>query len=80
MRRAGGYTTDPRALAPTAGPAPRFRSLSLAILEQRRADALYVATGGGTGPGTIEVLQTIIADLATLPEVLLQSRSSGVMP
>jgi hypothetical protein len=50
-------------------------ALSLAVLEQHRADTLYVATGGGMGPGTIEALQAIIAKLGTS-----QTASSPVPP
>ena len=38
-------------------------ALSLAAIEQRRADTLYVATGGGMGPGTMEALQAILTRL-----------------
>src|SRR4051812_24890514 len=41
-------------------------ALSLAAIEQVPADTLYVATGGGMGPGTLEALQ---ADLARLREI-----------
>ena len=36
-------------------------ALSLAVLEECRPHTLYVGTGGGMGPGTIEALQAIIA-------------------
>jgi hypothetical protein len=55
-------------------------ALSLAVLEQRQADTLYVATGGGMGPGTIEALQTIIADLAALSDGLVASAVDANTP
>ena len=33
-------------------------ALSLAAIDGRRADTLYVATGGGIGPGTVSALRT----------------------
>jgi hypothetical protein len=52
-------------------------ALSLAVLEQHRANTLYVATGGGMGPSTIEALLTIIADLAALPDGLVASATDA---
>jgi hypothetical protein len=46
-------------------------ALSLAVLEECRPDTLYVGTGGGMGPGTIEALQAIIAELAHHPDALI---------
>lgn len=40
-------------------------ALSLAALEGRRADTLYVATGGGMGPGTITAIDNETAALAS---------------
>jgi hypothetical protein len=57
-----------------AGEAPRLAiteapidALSLAALENGRADTLYVATGGGMGPGTIEALHQLCRQLALAP-------------
>ena len=45
-------------------------ALSLAVLEECRPHTLYVGTGGGMGPGTIEALQAIIAGS---PEIRMPS-------
>ena len=39
-------------------------ALSIAALEGRRPDTLYVATGGGMGPGTLSALRSICSDLS----------------
>jgi hypothetical protein len=64
----------PRRLAVAEAP---INALSLAELEQRREDTLYVATGGGMGPGTIEALAAIIADLAASPDALVASATDA---
>ena len=64
----------PRRLAIAEAP---IDALSLAVLEQHRADTLYVATGGGMGPGTIEALQAIIAKLGTLPDGVVASAADA---
>ncbi len=46
-------------------------ALSFAGLERIRADTLYVATGGGMGPGTIAALQELLNELATRANPLL---------
>ena len=48
-------------------------ALSLAVLEDMRADTLYVATGGGMGPGTIEALTEILDQLAATPDAMVAS-------
>jgi hypothetical protein len=48
-------------------------ALSVAAMEQLRTDSLYVATGGGMGPGTLAALQTICAELATRPGSIVES-------
>jgi hypothetical protein len=48
-------------------------ALSLALLEDMRADTLYVATGGGMGPGTIEALTEILDQLAATPDAVVAS-------
>lgn len=45
--------------------------LSLAALEGRRTDTLYVAIGGGMGPGTLAALETETARLAGIGGVLV---------
>ena len=52
-------------------------ALSLAALEQYRAATLYVTTGGGMGPGTIEALQAIVGDIATLSDGLVASAADA---
>jgi len=42
-------------------------ALSLAAIEHCRSGTLYVATGGGMGPRTIEALHQLFRQLATLP-------------
>ncbi len=64
----GAYSTATRRAAVTEAP---IDALSLALIEGCRADTLYVATGGGMGPGTITALQALIARLATLPDAQL---------
>ena len=48
-------------------------ALSLAVLEDMRADTLYVATGGGMGPGTIAALTAILDELAAHPGAMVAS-------
>ena len=48
-------------------------ALSLAVLEALRDDTLYVATGGGMGPGTIQALTEILSWLAPVPHALVES-------
>jgi len=52
-------------------------ALSVAAIENLRADTLYVATGGGMGPGTIVALEAILASIASLPGALLCSASDA---
>ena len=42
-------------------------ALSLAAIDGRRADTLYLATGGGIGPGTVSALQAAMRDIAGAP-------------
>ena len=65
---------DVRRVAITEGPTD---ALSLAVLEGSRPDTLYVATGGGMGPGTLGTLQTILARLATVPDALVASAADA---
>jgi hypothetical protein len=48
-------------------------ALSLAAIENLRGDTLYAATGGGMGPGTIAALETLLVDIARLPDALFCS-------
>jgi hypothetical protein len=50
-------------------------ALSLAALEGNRCDTLYVATGGGMGPGTLGALLAMLTRLATIPSAGDHSRS-----
>jgi hypothetical protein len=42
-------------------------ALSLAAIDGRCTDRLYVATGGGIGPGTVSALQSAMRDIAGAP-------------
>lgn len=42
-------------------------TLSLATIEGARADTLYLATGGGIGPGTVSALQHVISSVTGRP-------------
>lgn len=46
-------------------------ALSFAALERVRTDTLYVATGGGIGPGTIAALEGFLAELTTRANALI---------
>jgi hypothetical protein len=46
-------------------------ALSFAALERIRSDTLYVATGGGMGPGTIKALNELLAELALRANALM---------
>ena len=48
-------------------------ALSLAALEGIRADTLYVATGGGIGPGSEQAIEHALAAMASLPGCHLAS-------
>jgi hypothetical protein len=52
-------------------------ALSLAAIEGLRPDSLYVATGGGMGPGTLSALHTICAELATQPGSVVESAADA---
>jgi hypothetical protein len=62
--RVGGAGEGARRLAITEAP---IDALSLAALERCRSDTLWVATGGGMGPGTISAIEALLAALAGLP-------------
>ena len=69
--RAGGL---PPRLAVTEAP---IDALSLAAIEGLRPDTLYVATGGGMGPGTIHAIECLLADRANLSDALLVSATDA---
>ena len=52
-------------------------ALSLAAIERGRSDTLYVATGGGMGPGTIDALHQLFRKLATLPKAEIVSATDA---
>src|SRR5271166_5396761 len=52
-------------------------ALSLAAIEHCRSDTLYVATGGGMGPGTIEALHQLLRRLAALPNAEIASAADA---
>jgi hypothetical protein len=52
-------------------------ALSLAALEGSCRGTLYVATGGGMGPGTLGALQAVLARLATIPDALIASAADA---
>ena len=55
-------------------------ALSIATLESLRRDTLYVATGGGMGPGTIAVLEDLLVNIAMLPGALFCSATDANGP
>ncbi len=52
-------------------------ALSVAAIESLRTDSLYVATGGGMGPGTLAALRAICAELATRPGSIVESAADA---
>ena len=68
-------------------PGPAFRrlaileapidALSLAALEQVRTDTLYVATGGGMGPGTLDALQAVQPRLRAVGGVIVSAADAN---
>jgi hypothetical protein len=43
-------------------------ALSLAAIEDLRSDTLYVATGGGMGPGTLLAIEQVLVEMAAIPD------------
>ncbi len=70
----GQASEDLRRAVITEGP---IDALSLAALESSRPDSLYVATGGGMGPGTLWVPQAMLTQLATIPDALIASATDA---
>ena len=52
-------------------------ALSIAAIEELRADTLYVATSGGMGPGTIVALEALLDNIAKLPGALFCSAAGA---
>jgi hypothetical protein len=52
-------------------------ALSVAAIEQLRTDSLYVATGGGMGPGTLTALQAICAEFPARPGSAVESAADA---
>ena len=52
-------------------------ALSLAAMEEMRADTLYVATGGGMGPGTIAAIQALLPRLREAGGVLVSGTDAN---
>jgi hypothetical protein len=66
--RLGGTGEGASRLAITEAP---IDALSLAAIEHLRPDTLWVATGGGMGPGTIRAIEVLLATMAGLPGAVL---------
>lgn len=52
-------------------------ALSLAAFEDIREDTLYVATGGGMGPGTLRAIEGTLAAIASTPGAVLASATDA---
>jgi hypothetical protein len=52
-------------------------ALSIAALEDRKPDTLYVATGGGMGPGTIATLECLLHTIAGMPGAVAVSATDA---
>jgi hypothetical protein len=52
-------------------------ALSVAAIEDLRADTLYAATGGGMGPGTITAIARLLAGMAPQPGANLISATDA---
>jgi hypothetical protein len=52
-------------------------ALSLAAIEHMRADTLYVASGGGMGPGTLDALRTTLTRLHQVAGVLVSAADAN---
>lgn len=69
----------------SAGPSPirlavleaPIDALSLAAIENLRRDTLYVATGGGMGPGTLHALRAALAGLRAAGSVLVSAADAN---
>ena len=72
--RFGGAARSLQRLAVLEGP---IDALSLAAMEEMRADTLYVATGGGMGPGTVAAIQVLLARLRDAGGVLVSGTDAN---
>ncbi len=52
-------------------------AMSLAALENIRRDTLYVATGGGIGPSTVDALQGVLSSLQTAGSVVVSAADAN---
>ena len=52
-------------------------ALSLAALERVPDEALYVATGGGMGPGTIRALEVVLTQLRAAVGLLVSATDAN---
>ncbi len=52
-------------------------ALSVAALEHNRGDTIYVATGGGMGPGTLDALIELARRVSALPNALITSAADA---
>ncbi len=67
------------------GPAPTrlavleapIDALSLAAIENVRRDTIYVATGGGMGPGTLAALRALLTGLQAAGNVLVSAADAN---
>ena len=72
FRLAGG--PSPSRLAVLEAP---IDALSLAAIENVRRDTIYVATGGGMGPGTLEALKALLTGLQATGSVLVSAADAN---
>jgi hypothetical protein len=72
FRLAGG--PSPTRLAVLEAP---IDALSLAVIENVQRDTIYVATGGGIGPGTRDALRAVLAGLQAAGSVLLSAADAN---
>ena len=72
--RFGGVGQGCRRLVVAEAP---IDALSLAAIEDVRADTVYVATGGGMGPGTLSAIATALTDLGRDRNALLASAADA---
>ena len=70
----GQASEDLRRVVVTEGP---IDALSLAALDGSRPDTLYVATGGGMGPGTVGALRAMLTRLAIMRDALIASATDA---
>ena len=72
--RLPGSPVTPTRLAIAEAP---IDALSLAAIEGIRSDTLYLATGGGMGPGTVEAIRRALTSIASHPAALLASAADA---